>query len=172
MRKSTFALTLAALLLAATAMPAAASSGMRPFKGSVSGEVSFMPVALTTCPAAGTYVGGLRTDGAAVGTATHLGLTAMTSQHCTPAGDTIAGGTGTFVAANGDEVYFDYAGTAPFPDETTTVVVAEIEYTITGGTGRFADAQGGGHMTGYVNFEGFDDPAWAARWVWSGRIGY
>lgn len=172
MRKSTFVLMLAALLMVALAAPASASSSMRPFKGSVAGEVTFVPVPMTTCPAAGTYLGGLRTDAAATGTASHLGLVSMTTRHCTPNGDTIAGGTGSFVAANGDEIYFDYGGTAPFPGPTTTVIVADTAYTITGGTGRFQDAHGGGQLTGYVNFEGFGDPAWAARWVWSGTIGY
>lgn len=172
MRRGLTVLAASLLLVVTLVGTAVAHADARPFKGSVAGEIMFQPVGMEICPQTDVYWGGLRTDGFATGTASHLGLVAMTTQHCTPSGDTIAGGEGTFHAANGDEIYFEYGGTAPFPGPGTTVIVAEVDFVITGGTGRFADASGGGHLTGYVNFEGFEDPSWAARWVWTGSIGY
>jgi len=168
-----FAVLAACLLLVVTvAGSAAAHADARPFKGSVAGEVMFPFVGTEVCPETDVWAGGLRTESFASGNASHLGLVSMTTLHCTPKGDTIAGGVGTFVAANGDEVYYEYGGTAPFPGPGVTVIVAEVEFVITGGTGRFANASGSGHMTAYVQFEGFEDPAWAAAWVWSGTISY
>jgi len=71
------------------------------------------------------------------------------------------------VAANGDEVRITYSGgyTPPGPDG---VIVVEVDFTITGGTGRFAAASGGGDMTAYVKFLGFDVFVWPATFVWSG----
>ena len=172
MRRSTMILSVAIVLVMAVAAPASANSSTRPFKGSVTGAVTFNPVGLEVCPASGTYFGGLRTDSMANGNASHLGKVAMMSSHCTPAGDTIAGGGMTLVAANGDELYLQYEGTAPFPDESTVVIVAMLDFAITGGTGRFANASGSGDLIAYVDFEGFEDPSWAARWVWSGAIAY
>ncbi len=83
----------------------------------------------------------------------------------------ITGGHLTFTAANGDAVHITYEGTAPFPDGQP-VIVADIDFVITGGTGRFADAHGVGSMTAYITFEGFEDPEWAASWVIDGTIGY
>jgi hypothetical protein len=81
----------------------------RPFKGTVTGEVVFPED--TTCPI------GLRTDSSATGTASHLGRTIMTSEHCTPAGAQITGGVMKLIAANKDEVDINYWGTAQNPVE-------------------------------------------------------
>ena len=52
------------------------------------------------------------------------------------------------------------------------IVVADVVFEIVGGDGRFDGAHGRGEMTAHIVFEGFDDPEWAARWVWSGTISY
>lgn len=79
----------------------------------------------------------------------------------------------TLTSASGDKVYLDYTGSAPFPGPGTTVIVAHIDFAIVGGTGRFVNATGGGEMTAYITFAGFETPVWPARWVWSGEvIGY
>jgi hypothetical protein len=96
----------------------------------------------------------------------------MTSHHCTPAGTEIAGGEMTLVAANGDEVYIEYAGFAPGPDPVTGIIYVEVDYVIVGGDGRFEGVHGGGEMTVDVVFEGMDDLEWAATWSWTGTIGY
>ena len=79
-------------------------------------------------------------DRQGTGTATHLGrytehvlvqvnIPTMTST-----------GTATFTAANGDTLFARVAGQATRTSPTTLWIV-EV-YTITGGTGRFADATG------------------------------
>jgi hypothetical protein len=151
---------------------AGADSSMRPFKGSLVGEVTFNEVSLTTCPATDVFFGGLSTDSEASGTVSHLGRTTMSSSHCTPAGETIEGGEMTLVAANGDQVSIHYSGYAPFPGEGTEFIDAELDFEIVGGTGRFEGATGGGELWARIAFEGFDDPAWAATWHWDGVIGY
>ena len=84
----------------------AAGPAARPFKGSVAGEATWP--ADTTCP-----VVGLRTHSEATGTATHLGRTTMTSDHCTPAGDDFGPGEMTLTGANGDRIHIVYSGSAP-----------------------------------------------------------
>jgi hypothetical protein len=55
-------------------------------------------------------------------------------------------GTATFTAANGDEFYTSFTGTAtPNNDGSLTIF---NNHTITGGTGRFQNATG--HFTGYT----------------------
>ena len=171
--RSTLALAVSLLLVMGLAASASADPGSRPFKGSVSGAVTFVEVSTSVCPPGGLFWGGLRTESSAAGTASHLGRTVMTSQHCTPVGDLITGGTMTLVSASGDAVYIEYAGSAPFPvPGVTTVIVVDFDFVIVGGTGRFVGATGGGTMTAHVVFEGFGDPVWAASWTWNGTIGY
>ncbi len=162
------ALAGSALLIMAIAAPVSADPGSRPLKGSVAGEVAFNPVPVTVCP----NYGGLRTESSAIGTSTHLGRTAMMAQHCTPLGDDFGPGTMTLTSASGDEVWITYDGSAPFPGEGVTVYQGSITFKVVGGTGRFADAVGGGTMIIEIVFQGFEDPAWPARWTWSGTIGY
>ena len=157
-----------ALGLVMMAIPAAsADSASRPFKGSVVGSVTF-PTG-TECE----NYGGLnvRTDGYATGVASHLGRTVLTTRHCSPEGPDFAG-TATLVAANGDEVFIDYAGVNGPPDPDTWILVSTAEFVIVGGSGRFEGAEGGGQLIAYVLFEGFDDFEWPASWVWEGTIGY
>ena len=71
------------------------------------------------------------------------------------------GGTATFTAANGDEIYTSFTGTST-PAGEGMLNVAMI-HTITGGTGRFQNATGSfvgnttafpGHSEGYIEHEG------------------
>lgn len=50
-----------------------------------------------------------------------------------------AAGTGTVVAANSDELFFDVIWIGRF---TATIIQTTVARTITGGTGRFAGASG------------------------------
>ena len=64
-------------------------------------------------------------------------------------------GTGTAVAANGDELYMTmtgsyYAGTPP-----PTTLTMTGTYTITGGTGRFSEATGSGELYGEQDLQDF-----------------
>ena len=139
MRRFLVLLTVCALALAVFTAAASAKRVERPFKGCVSGQAVFTPDPASPSPT------GLWTDSSAVGHVSHLGLTVMTSRHPTPTGNTITGGDMKLVAANGDEVWIAYSGSAPFPviGVPSTIVVA-VDFTIVGGTGRFAHASGGG----------------------------
>ncbi len=122
------------------------------------------------------FLGGLQTRSEATGTATHLGRTTCATWHCTPLGDQITGGTGTLTAANGDQVFVTYSGTAPFNLATAVPGVTAIPmggpFTIVGGTGRFAGASGSGTMNATVLFEGLNVQYWPGTWSWTGTISY
>lgn len=178
MRRPILFLTLLAVIAMGLAAPASARPDARPFKGSVTGEVTF-PFVGGQCPADNPlFFGGVLTVTNATGTASHLGRTIATGEHCSPATEVITGGQATFAAANGDEVYLEYAGTVDpvvsFEDqpEIDTPVVADVAYEIVGGTGRFERATGEGDMTVTVLFKGFGPTPWPATWTWSGTIGY
>lgn len=105
------------------------------------------PVACPTFP----YLAGTTTG---VGKATHLGAaTGMGSDCVTPTSPTtfqFGNGQLTIVAANGDELRATYHGTlvpSPLPPFSTI----NGSYTITGGTGRFSGATGGGTLGGTEN---------------------
>ena len=173
MRKMLVMLAVLGLVTVGLIAPVGADSSSRPFKGSVTGEVTFPFVGEGICPATDVFLGGLRTDSEATGTVSHLGRTTMTSSHCTPLFETIAGGEMTLVAANGDEVIIHYWGSAPFPiPGVTEFIDVDLDFVIVGGTGRFEGATGGGEMQARAVFEGFMDPAWPASWHWDGTIGY
>jgi hypothetical protein len=140
----------------------------RPFKGYLSGEVVFTPDPASPSPT------GLWTDSSAVGKVSHLGKTVMASRHPTPTGTDIAGGNMKLTAANGDEVWMTYSGFAPYPViGVPSTIVVDVEFTIVGGTGRFADASGGGEMTGRVEFPGeLTLGPWPASWSWKAKIKY
>ena len=123
---------LAVVLLALSPASALAKAGGtdRPVKGTATGNVTVtLAVPL-----------GITID--LTGVATHFG---KYSAHIDADGDIIGGGvvgdgTFTLVAANGDQVTgpVQFTGTLPTSDFHTTTAVL----TITGGTGRFADASG------------------------------
>ena len=127
-------LVLSSLVLAVAALSPAAALGAtqgtaRPLKGT-----STATAVVDTAAGTGTVDGAILFTQLGKGTY-HTDLTGFTST-----GNTFAfGGTATFVAANGDKVFTTIAGTGTVTStgsESTTVD------TITGGTGRFADASG------------------------------
>ena len=71
-------------------------------------------------------------------------------------------GAATFTAANGDTLTATVAGRRP--DIPTTLSIVEV-YTITGGTGRFADATGGFTLESTV-----DQPTGVSSGSFSGTI--
>ena len=168
MRRFLMTLMACALVLAVFTAAASARSVTRPFKGFVSGEVVFTPDPKSPSPT------GLWTDSGAVGNVSHLGLTEMTSRHPTPTGDIISDGNMKLVAANGDEVWMEYDGAAPFPVVgVPSTIVVDVDFTVVGGTGRFAHASGRGGMTAYVDFPGaLSLGPWPAYWVWKATIRY
>jgi hypothetical protein len=116
----------------------------RPFKGTVSGTVSLHRP-----------TGNFTADGAGINS--HLGpYTAHLEGHGapTPDGTLAGGGTITWVADNGDQLYGNFdlrTNGLPPADHTTT-----LETTINGGTGRFADASGKCTTTVNVHAIGFN----------------
>lgn len=78
------------------------------------------------------------------GQATHLGNFTFVSPHLSGLSDFSIEGTQHFTAANGDVLDADLVGQLmPVVDESGHVfLVGDVEGTITGGTGRFANATG------------------------------
>ena len=122
--RSNLYLPMAALILAALAIPAAAQQQV-PFKGTFQGNDAVNPPTITTS-------GG--------GTATHLGEFSLTDVTLTSA----TGGTGTghWIAANGDSIDSKFVASADFSTHALGYITVTETHTITGGTGRFTGAQG------------------------------
>jgi hypothetical protein len=153
MRRFLIILAVCGLVLLAFGATAIAKPTARPFQGYLSGTCSFMPGDSSTGMWAHPY---------GVGQVSHLGASVMTAQH--PAAQDFTDGEMTMVAANGDEVWFEYIGSCPLPNYIGQVYDVLVTYTIVGGTGRFADASGGGDMTVTLTFLGFTPPVWPAVW--------
>jgi len=82
----------------------------------------------------------------------HLGRTTVTATEAgtaTPSGPTLIGAA-IYTAANGDQLFTTYSGTATFPNQNGIVTVSATE-TVTGGTGRFAGASGSLRRVGSVS---------------------
>jgi hypothetical protein len=100
-----------------------------PFKGSIDGTVVVTPV---DAPFFNVVI-------TASGEATHLGRFSLVVPHLVNFATAVGEGDFTFTAANGDVLTAHFTGTA----DTSTPVFAIVERaTITGGTGRFANATG------------------------------
>lgn len=150
---------------AVTAATADTGGTDRPFTGTLVGSASVAPD--ENCPI------GLRTLSEGSGTASHLGLVSMSSHHCTPVANAIAGQM-TLGAANGDELHMAYSGTCsapPFPP-VGELITCNTENVVVGGTGRFANATGQAHVTALVTWTGFGAPLLPATWTWDGTISY
>jgi hypothetical protein len=117
----------------------AAAGGIKPLKGDVLGTFSFHACA-ADAPARAQC---LHDD--VTGQITHLGRTIGSFEvvfDIAKFGDDGCGPirkTGSFIAANGDWLHIEAQGTFCFSS-----LVAAYKYRITGGTGRFAGASGGG----------------------------
>ncbi len=167
-------LFIAATLMVAS-MPAASAhhrSGHL-YIGYVEGEITFDFTNPKDCGA------GFVTVTEASGWATRTGRTDMDSSHCyAPIGapeDNLGMAQNAdmiLTARNGEEIHATYEvtihGTAVIGDK----IVAEGTLTLNGGTGRYEDATGSAYIRNVITFEGFEDPDWAARAFWIGRINY
>ncbi len=164
---------LAALAVGVTSASAGKGSANRPFKSAGSGaETSLSPLGCQNTAVGCT----VESDGTA--TSSHLGTGAYTSTltidwadatsngaggFCAP-----ASGTGTLTAANGDTLNQTESGTVCEVGATSLTAPHTFTGTFTnaGGTGRFADAGGGGTITGG------DDGSGNSYYSESGTIGY
>ena len=115
------------------------------------------------------------------GWALRTGRTDMDSTHCViPFGNpeddlaTVHSADMVLTAGNGDEIRATYEVIIdPFmPAEIGQQIVAEGTVTFDGGTGRYEGASGSAFIRNVITFEGFEDPDWAARAFWIGRVDY
>ena len=128
-RRPLFPAVIAVAAVSLTIIAASAVAAETPFKGTVNADETVVPSPPTAS---------LTRDG--TGTATYLG---RYSEHIlmTINLPTLSStGTATFTSANGDTLTATVIGQATRTGPTTLSIV-EV-YTITGGTGRFADATG------------------------------
>jgi hypothetical protein len=128
--RSNIYLPVAAMILAvALAVPAAAQKQV-PFKGTMQGldqDTAFTPTTVS-----------VTTKG--TGIATQLGQFTFRLDNTVTFATGTSAGSATFVAANGDSISATVTGWGEF---IAPHVISIMEtYTITGGTGRFAGAQG------------------------------
>ena len=126
-RRLFLALVAASVSLASIAASAVAAE--TPFKGTVNADETVVPSPPTAS---------LTRDG--TGTATYLGKYTehiVMTIHLPTLSST---GTATFTAANGDTLTATVLGQATRTGPTTLSI--REDYTVTGGTGRFADASG------------------------------
>lgn len=145
MRKRTSSMMLAMILGLGLAAPVAATD-KRPMAG------QFTAQAGSATPRCGDA---LTLGFEITGVATHLGRLTGSGSNCTEwtlatSAVAIWDGLATFVAADGSTLTSTSAGTqdAPVAGQATF----EITHTITGGTGRFADADGVWTVSGVIDF--------------------
>jgi len=121
--RSRIYLPMAAMILtAALAIPAAAKQQV-PFKGTFQGKDAVNPPTIAT---SGTGIG------------THMGVFSLTQETSL----TTLTGTAHWVAANGDSIDSTFVALPDFSTRSLGYITFTEIHTITGGTGRFAGAQG------------------------------
>ena len=141
--KASISLAVAAMLLtAALAVPAAAQNQV-PFKGSLQGHE-------IDTPQGGPPPTTLSVDGSARGIATHVGQFSFAYQLTVNLANGTATGSARLIAANGDSVDTTIAGSSELTATPGVASITEIN-TITGGTGRFAGAEGSFTVERLVN---------------------
>lgn len=132
------------VFFAAAAFPITAFSGPKdvPLKMSleIQDQVGFMP----NCPSKfGSTITGK-------GKSSHLGKVSLATTDCiTPTGDHFTfKGEFTLTAANGDKLTGDYSGSFVPVGAGPVYKLADAELRITGGTGRFSQANGTAELNG------------------------
>jgi hypothetical protein len=128
-RRPLFLAVIAVAAVSLTSIAASAVAAETPFKGTVNADETVVPSPPTAS---------LNRDG--TGTATYLGRYTEHIVMTINLPTLSSTGTATFTAANGDTLTATVVGQATRTGPTTLSIV-EV-YTITGGTGRFADATG------------------------------
>ena len=143
MMKASISLAVAAMLLtAALAIPAAAQKQV-PFKGSLQGHEN-------DTPQGGPPPTTLSVDGSAKGIATHVGQFSFAYQLTVNLANGSATGSARFIAATGDSVDTTITGSSELTATPGVASITEVN-TITGGTGRFAGAEGSFTVERLVN---------------------
>ena len=141
--KASISLVVAAMLLTAVpAVPAAAQKQV-PFKGSLQGHE-------TDTPEGGPPPTTLSVDGNTTGIASHVGQFSFSYQLTVTLENGTATGSAHLIAANGDSIYTTVTGSSEMTTTPGVVSITEVNI-ITGGTGRFARAQGSFTIERLVN---------------------
>lgn len=111
------------------------------------------------------------------GNATHTGkFSAVVNYFITynnfnqPTGGDILGGTGTLIAADGDEIHLSNVYGA-WEFESPTNIFFTLNSDISGGTGRFLGATGEFSGTGSQIYDQYSDPT-PTVYSWTGTISY
>lgn len=143
MNKMSLRLAASALLLAASSATMAASTVNQPIE--INGVLQEIPGPSLRCPSqfGGTIIG--RGEGALTGPV------AFIANDCiTPSGTsfTFSAGKMIVIGVGGDQIFADYSGQFVPTGEGTKFVFSNASFQITGGTGRFSKATGGGSLTG------------------------
>lgn len=141
---------LAAAALAIATTGAWAGPEQVPFKASVvtQEEINFFQPDFARCPGSG-IVG--KTSGR--GHASHMGAVTLAASDCPVTLDGVnfqfSNGLLTLTGANGDTLTALYSGMLLLqPGSNPPLHVISGSFSVTGGTGRFAGARGGGHLQG------------------------
>jgi hypothetical protein len=153
--------TIVALSTAATALALVTGAGSTPPPTSAQGAGSNFhivapgPVAFAFEPFP---CGGFRITGLAAASGTHVGSKGtMRADECSRPDGPInhVDGQAVVTATGGDEIAIHYYGDAPAAD-ASGAIHEDLTFVITGGTGHFEDATGGGRLTtnGVINFFG------------------
>jgi hypothetical protein len=139
-----------------TMMAAAAVAGAAAAPAVSSQDTNFrghFVVVETTTP--DPLCGGLRISHTGSGSATHLGNATWSATECVdllahPGRSHVRDGRAVLTSANGETLHLSYEADGALPDPAGNVHVTG-PYVITGGTGRFDAAKGGGTLTGDAN---------------------
>ena len=121
---------IAGALLVSLAGPVSAGDQV-PFKGTLAGTATVTPL---EAPMVAVEIH-------ATGTATYLGRFTLHAPHVVNQATLSAVGTYLLTAANGDTITADLVGTATMVEPPNVISITETA-TVTGGTGRFAGANG------------------------------
>jgi hypothetical protein len=130
-KRSNIYLPMAAMILTAALAMTAVAQKQVPFKGAMQGNDTDTAFTNTTVT--------VLTVGTGVGT--HVGQFSFTQQVTVNFADGTDTGSAHWIAANGDSFDTTVAGSGEPTDTPGVINITEI-HTITGGTGRFAGAQG------------------------------
>lgn len=140
---------------ASSPIPVANASGPRPWKESYRASGTIAPDAQCPAPLL------LESDQGS-GTATHIGNYTIVNSHClNPTTGALTGGTFVKTAANGDQLFGTYVGSASVIQPPSPVGIFSVSGTVTftGGTGRFAGATGTTSMAGTERADFSQTPA-------------
>lgn len=139
--------TLSLLVLVTTATTSWAGPKHVPFKASVATQEA-LGIDPVRCP--GTFLTGTTTG---QGTASHMGAVRLSASDCPTTADGVnfffSNGELTLTGANGDTLQARYQGTLlPIAGSSPVLHAISGTFHVSGGTGRFRGARGGGNLQG------------------------